>query len=66
VLTYHAIGKVRFLRTLLDGEALAIVNGANAEISFADGATIAGAKIVVIDIVATNGVIHVIDAVITP
>ena len=66
VLTYHALGQARFSRTLLDGEALATVNGANAEISFADGATIDGAKIVVTDIVATNGVIHVIDAVITP
>jgi uncharacterized surface protein with fasciclin (FAS1) repeats len=66
VLTYHALGKARFSRTLLDGEALATVNGASAEISFADGATIAGAKIVVTDIVATNGVIHVIDAVIIP
>jgi uncharacterized surface protein with fasciclin (FAS1) repeats len=42
------------------------VEGASAKISTAGGAKIDGANIVKTDVMASNGVIHVIDAVIMP
>ena len=48
-----------------DGE-VATVEGQNVTLSTADGVTVNGAKVVQADIVASNGVIHVIDAVILP
>jgi uncharacterized surface protein with fasciclin (FAS1) repeats len=48
-----------------DGE-VATVEGQNVTISTADGVTINGANVIQTDIVGSNGVIHVIDAVILP
>lgn len=42
------------------------VEGQTVILSTADGVTVNGAKVVQADIVADNGVIHVIDAVILP
>lgn len=66
VLTYHVVaGKV--MSNGLTGEMkAATVNGAEVTISTADGVKVDGANVVTADIDASNGVMHVIDAVILP
>ena len=69
ILTYHVIaGKAMAADVVkLDGKNVKTVNGATAAVKVANGGvTINGAKVVKADIPATNGVIHVIDAVILP
>ncbi|MCV2869742.1 fasciclin domain-containing protein [Defluviimonas sp. WL0002] len=66
VLTYHVVpGKV-MSTDLSDGMMAATVNGAEVTISTEGGAKVDGANITAADIEASNGVIHVIDAVILP
>lgn len=66
VLTYHVVpGKV-MSGDLSDGMMAATVNGAEVTITTEGGPKVDGANITAADIEATNGVIHVIDAVILP
>ncbi len=51
---------------LTEGMTAATVQGANVTITLEGGAKVNGATISTADIEATNGVIHVIDAVILP
>ncbi|MEM9793772.1 MAG: fasciclin domain-containing protein [Pseudomonadota bacterium] len=67
VLTYHVIpGKV--MSGDISGQELSVatVQGSEVDINATDGVTIDGASVVTADVEATNGVIHVIDAVILP
>ncbi|MEM7146561.1 MAG: fasciclin domain-containing protein [Verrucomicrobiota bacterium] len=65
ILTYHVVpGKV-MAADVAAGE-VATVNGAKATISVDDGVKIDQANVVQTDIETSNGVIHVIDAVILP
>ncbi len=66
VLTYHVIAGKVMSTDLTEGMMAATVNGADATITLDGGAKINGANIVTADIEASNGVIHVIDAVILP
>jgi uncharacterized surface protein with fasciclin (FAS1) repeats len=44
-----------------------MVNGQNADLKVANGkVTINGANVVAVDVMASNGIIHVIDSVILP
>ncbi len=65
ILTYHVVPGTVLAADVTDGE-VATVEGQNVTLSTADGVTVNGAKVVQADIVASNGVIHVIDAVILP
>lgn len=66
VLTYHVVpGKV-MSGDLSDGMTAATVNGADVTIGTTGGVTVNGANVVTPDIETSNGVIHVIDAVILP
>lgn len=66
ILTYHVVpGKV-MAGDLTDDAMVATVQGQDVTFDLDDGPTINGANIVATDIEATNGVIHVIDAVILP
>ncbi len=69
VLTYHVLPDEVLAETVvtLDGESVATVNGAEVTISV-DGDTVMvnEATVVQTDIMASNGVIHVIDAVLLP
>ena len=66
ILTYHVVpGKV-MSTDLTEGMKAATVNGAEVTITLDGGAKVNGAAISTADIAATNGVIHVIDAVILP
>lgn len=66
VLTYHVVpGKV-MSTDLTDGMMAATVQGGEVMIGTKGGVTIDGANVVQADIMASNGVIHVIDGVILP
>lgn len=67
ILTYHVVGAEAFSDELSNGDLFTTVNGSRARISFTDdGIFINGAKITVTDLTADNGIVHVIDAVLTP
>ncbi len=66
ILTYHVIAGKVMSGDLTEGMTAATVNGADVTITLEGGAKINGANIVQADIETTNGVIHVIDAVILP
>ncbi|WP_426040664.1 fasciclin domain-containing protein [Brevundimonas sp. TWP2-3-4b1] len=67
ILTLHVLsGAVRAAD--ISGKTLspASVNGETLDVDGTDGVTVNGAKVVSADIACTNGVIHVIDAVLLP
>lgn len=69
ILTYHVYPGVLTAKDVMkmNGQELKMANGKPAKIEVKDGAVyIDGAKIIVTDIMASNGIIHVIDAVMLP
>jgi uncharacterized surface protein with fasciclin (FAS1) repeats len=66
ILTYHVVPGAVMSTDLTEGMMAATVNGAEVTITLEGGAKVNGAVISAADIVATNGVIHVIDSVILP
>jgi len=66
ILTYHVVpGKV-MSGDLSDGMMATTVQGGDVTIGTEGGVTVDGANVVDADIEASNGVIHVIDAVVMP
>ncbi len=66
ILTYHVVpGKV-MSTDLSDGMSAGTVQGSDVMIKTMNGVTVDGANVISADIVASNGVIHVIDQVILP
>ena len=67
ILTYHVHGGNVLAGDLMDGMEVSTLNGAELTIALTDsGAYVNNALITVTDIVADNGVVHVIDAVLLP
>ena len=72
VLTYHVVGGANVLSTdLTDAQVVGTVNGDEFTVNIGDGVTITDtqgnkANVVLTDVQATNGVIHVLDKVILP
>lgn len=69
ILTYHVFaGSVDAAAAVAaDGASLTMVNGSDAAVAVVDGAvTIAGATVIMTDVETSNGIIHVIDAVMIP
>jgi uncharacterized surface protein with fasciclin (FAS1) repeats len=67
ILTYHVVSGKYMAADVLKTSSLESVQGQKISISLKDGAPMAdNAKIIKTDIVCSNGVIHVIDAVILP
>ncbi len=66
ILTYHVVAGKVMSTDLTDGMTATTVNGADITIGTEGGVTVNGANVVTADIEASNGVIHVIDAVILP
>ena len=65
ILTYHVVaGKV--LSTDLTETEVATVEGSTVAITLTDGAKVNGATVTTADVMASNGVIHVIDKVLIP
>jgi len=66
ILQYHVAVAVYKAESFKDGQILNMVNGSNANIGVKDGkVTINGANVVA-SVPASNGIVHVIDAVILP
>jgi uncharacterized surface protein with fasciclin (FAS1) repeats len=66
ILTYHVVAGKVMSSDLSDGMTATTVQGTEITIGVGNGVTIDGANVVQADIEATNGVVHVIDAVILP
>ncbi len=66
ILTYHVVPGAVMSTDLTEGMMAKTVNGADVTITLDGGAKVNGAVISTADIVASNGVIHVIDSVILP
>jgi uncharacterized surface protein with fasciclin (FAS1) repeats len=67
ILTYHVVPGAIKAADLKDGQKVKTVQGAELTVSIKDGKVmIDGANVTAADLTASNGVIHVIDAVVTP
>ncbi|MDJ1016238.1 MAG: fasciclin domain-containing protein [Paracoccaceae bacterium] len=67
ILTYHVLpGAVRSGDLVGRKLSATTVQGSSVRIDGTDGVTVDGASVVVPDVIATNGVVHVIDSVILP
>jgi uncharacterized surface protein with fasciclin (FAS1) repeats len=66
VLTYHVVPGKMMAADVAAQTSIKTVQGQNVTIDTSDGVKVNGAKVVKADIAADNGVIHVIDSVITP
>ncbi|WP_425639037.1 fasciclin domain-containing protein [Algoriphagus yeomjeoni] len=66
ILTYHVVpGKV-ISTDLTDGMKASTVNGQDITITTTDGAKVNGASVIAADVDASNGVVHLVDAVLLP
>jgi uncharacterized surface protein with fasciclin (FAS1) repeats len=67
VLTYHVVPAKALAADVKDGASYKTVQGKELKATVKDGkVTIGGANVVKADVIASNGVIHVIDAVLLP
>lgn len=68
VLKHHVSPQAIYASDLKDGQSLSTLRGTDklAVTVSSQGVTIGGAKVVIKDVLATNGVVHVIDTVIVP
>jgi len=66
VLLYHVVSGLAGPLDLKDKGVLTTVNGSPVLVDLSDGVKIAAAKVTTANVVASNGVIHVIDTVIVP
>lgn len=67
VLTFHVVSGNVMSGDLSDGQVVTTLNGQTLTVSIADGkVSINGANVVAADLAGSNGVVHVIDAVLLP
>ena len=66
ILTYHVVEGEVLSSDLSDGMVAGTLNGANVTVDLTDGVKIGSSTVLAADVLATNGVIHVIDSVLVP
>ena len=67
ILKGHVVAGEFLAKDLSDGQMLTDLNGNSITVHIADGVvTVSGSKVVQADVPCTNGVVHIIDAVILP
>ena len=66
VLTLHVVSGSVKAAEVVDLDKVATVQGAELAVNTTDGVSVGGANVIQTDVVASNGVIHVIDRVILP
>ena len=67
ILQYHVVGAVALSTDLSDGQEIPTLQGANVNITInTDTVMVNDAMVIVADLIADNGVVHVIDAVLLP
>jgi uncharacterized surface protein with fasciclin (FAS1) repeats len=67
ILLYHAVSGTKLSSSLANGESIKTINGKDVKVKI-DGTNvfINDAKVTVVDLIADNGVVHVIDAILQP
>ena len=66
VLLYHVVGSRVFSGELTDGATPATLQGSTVTVDLTNGVKVNASNVTAVDIIAKNGVIHVIDAVLLP
>merc|ERR1712048_1539206 len=66
ILTYHVVAAKALSTDLSDGQSIDTVEGKAVTVHIGDGVKINDANVVTPDVLATNGVVHVVDGVLLP
>jgi len=66
ILTFHVVPGEMIAADVIATTALTTVQGSDLAVDTSDGVAISGAKVLATDVMASNGVIHVIDTVLIP
>lgn len=66
ILLYHVVGSVALSTDLSNGQTIATLQGQDVTITINNGVFVNGEQVVAADLLASNGVVHVIDGVLLP